>query len=237
MSRICPECKYPNPDDYTECFKCKVNMNEAEANRRNMAKAEKEAQRIQAEQEREAKRIEAQQSIPVNSPSTLPPVLGNDSGMGQDVKLPERLNRLNWGGFLLSFFWGYAHILPRKKLYLTTICIIAVCVLFGMSTSDPQEKMTFFGIYGTLASIHGFAGFVFLLKGNEMAWKARHFESIEHFTEIQTKWTYAGIAVALVIWLLQVILFAGIISDMTKAMNPASYAIPSMPMPPEMPGF
>ncbi len=33
------------------------------------------------------------------------------------------------------------------------------------------------------------------LKGNEWAWKSRHFESVEHFKKVQKAWTIWGLVV------------------------------------------
>jgi hypothetical protein len=41
--------------------------------------------------------------------------------------------------------------------------------------------------------------FVLGVKGNEWAWKNKHWESIEHFKIVQRKWMYAGL-IFLVIW-------------------------------------
>ena len=62
MSKICPECKYPNPDNYTECFKCHINMDEVRVQRQEAARAERESRRVQAEQTRVTQRMQTEQA-------------------------------------------------------------------------------------------------------------------------------------------------------------------------------
>ena len=53
-----------------------------------------------------------------------------------------------------------------------------------------------------------FFSFIFLFKGNEMAWQNRHFESIEQFKVVQKKWLLWGIGLellAILIWVTIVI--------------------------------
>lgn len=49
MSKICPNCKYPNPDNADECFKCKADISEA-AIRERQARERLERERVRQEQ-------------------------------------------------------------------------------------------------------------------------------------------------------------------------------------------
>lgn len=44
--------------------------------------------------------------------------------------------------------------------------------------------------------------FVLLFKGREWAWRARRWESIEHFNSVQKKWTVAGLVVLIAVFIL-----------------------------------
>lgn len=50
MSKICPNCKYPNSDNADECFKCKADISEA-AIRERQVRERLERQRVRQEQQ------------------------------------------------------------------------------------------------------------------------------------------------------------------------------------------
>lgn len=85
-------------------------------------------------------------------------------------EIPQEINKWNWGAFLLGWIWGVGN-----GLYWTLALIIASVIPY----------------VGWTASL---AASIFLgIKGSELAWKAKHWESIEHFKRIQHNWMIAGI--------------------------------------------
>ncbi|MCF7809654.1 hypothetical protein K9N50_01560 [bacterium] len=46
---------------------------------------------------------------------------GNDSGQGDDSRLPQELFGLNWGALLLNFVWGLAMKIPWTWLHVVPI--------------------------------------------------------------------------------------------------------------------
>ena len=102
---------------------------------------------------------------------------------GNPVADLDRVKGWNWGAFMFSWIWAFAHNLGA----------IAAIVLF----------ISFLNM-GFFASI--FLGIV----GNEYAWKSRHFESVEEFKDTQRKWSIAALLVFFFfILLFFVLVFAG----------------------------
>lgn len=103
---------------------------------------------------------------------------------GNPVADLERVRGWNWGAFVFNWIWAFAHNLG-------TIAIISLVVSFLNM--------------GLFSSI--FLG----ITGNEYAWKARRFSSVEEFKDTQRKWTIAGLIVLFFcIILFFVAIFAGI---------------------------
>ncbi len=76
---------------------------------------------------------------------------------------------LNWGAFLLPFVWG-----PANNVWIGLASLIG---LFG-------------GVFG-LASLG--VSIYLLIKGNEMAWKAKPWQSVEQFQAAQKPWIMWGV--------------------------------------------
>jgi hypothetical protein len=56
---------------------------------------------------------------------------------------------------------------------------------------------TWFGLFGLIPLLNVPVAFILLFKGREWAWRNKRWESVEHFNEVQRKWTIAGIIFAL----------------------------------------
>ena len=108
----------------------------------------------------------------------------------EDNKIPEEIQRWNWGAFILGPIWGMMH-----GIWWTVLGFLP-----------------FLPLPYTLRSI----GFVVLVavmmmlgyKGNELAWRSRQWDSAEKFLKIQERWARwsvifaIGAFVALIIFLL-----------------------------------
>ena len=90
--------------------------------------------------------------------------------------LPETLSgKFNWGAFLLTWIWGLGN-----KTYITLLIFVA-----GFLTIIP--------LVGVLIPLG--TSIWFGIKGNEWAWQNKEWQSIEHFQDVQKKWTIAGLIV------------------------------------------
>ena len=85
---------------------------------------------------------------------------------GNPVADLERVKGWNWGAFVFSWIWAFSHNLG----VVAVISLIASFLNMGLFAS------IFLGI-----------------TGNEYAWKARRFNSVEEFKDTQRKWTIAGL--------------------------------------------
>lgn len=104
--------------------------------------------------------------------SDVPLDAQNDSGT-PEAKLPVELRGWNWGGLLLPFVWG-----PANRVWLG----LAVLLVF----IPPMSGALVLLIYGPAALFVG-------MRGNELAWRARKWDSIEHFRMVQAQWTRWGL--------------------------------------------
>jgi len=87
------------------------------------------------------------------------PTNENTSGMGKEAIVPEELKGWCWAGFLWGWSWGFCN--KVKISYLTL---------------------------APLPLIDNFLNILFGLRGNELAWKSRKWESIEQFKKEQNNW-------------------------------------------------
>ena len=99
-------------------------------------------------------------------------------------EIPQEINKWNWGAFLLTWIWGVGN-----GLYWPLAIIIVGLIPY----------------VGWAASL---AASIYLgMKGSELAWKAKDWESIEHFKRIQHNWMIAGICALGVYLLITIITF------------------------------
>lgn len=85
--------------------------------------------------------------------------------MGQELRPPDGLN---WGGFLLPFWWGIWH----------GAWLWAVVAFFCFPIS----------------------AIVLLIKGNEIAFENRKYDSIEQFKSNQRIWVICGLIINIILW-------------------------------------
>lgn len=107
-------------------------------------------------------------------------IKGNGSGYGGSSTTPDEVKGLCWGGFFLPWIWGGFNGVSISFLALPGLGILRRVlprsVLFGVSL---------------LLSLF------MLVKGRELAWQNKSWESVEHFNRVQRRWTQAGLAFAL----------------------------------------
>ena len=82
---------------------------------------------------------------------------------GNDPAALREVSGWNWGAFLGSWVWAFAHRMP----------LLGVATLLGWF---------FWGIFGLAAAIY------LGVSGNELAWRSRSFESVAQFREVQRRW-------------------------------------------------
>ena len=127
----------------------------------------------------------------------------NTSGTGKSARLPKELNTYNVGAGILSVFWGYNHF-PKYKVYWGIFIIIfylnpLLSMYIAMLDLSMYEYMnTDFALYFSttinllMIIIWPIMTIIFLIKGNEIAWRNRKFKDIKQFKDIQRKWNIWG---------------------------------------------
>lgn len=119
-------------------------------------------------------------------PGTYMPVPGLEAGMvntsGARSTVPEDVKRgWNWGGCTLGCFWALA---MRMPLWALAALVSGFCALLSIPLA------IFLGI-----------------KGNELAWQNRHFESVEQFRAVQRAWAIWGVSVTIIATVLYLVFF------------------------------
>jgi len=223
---ICPKCDYPNPTHLTHCFRCKHDLsiskpniykdieyciyNENEENSLYYTTDEINNLRINGNITKDTLILRKDETTPkpagslFNFNSAVNEAFDleiNDSGKGAIAKLPEIINSLCWGGFLLPYAWGYGNIIKNKYIYLAT-CSLWIIGWFIMLFIDNIDLIMNISIVFIILNVcSAILSFIFLIKGHEMAWKSKEFSSINNFIEKQNMWFYIG----LVAWVLFII--------------------------------
>ena len=91
---------------------------------------------------------------------------------GNDPAVLEQIKGLNWGAFLLNWLWTWNNI-----GVMWGVIYLVVCFIPGLN----------------LASF--IASIFLLVKGNELAWTYRRFNSVEEFRAVQGAWVKWGLIV------------------------------------------
>ena len=127
----------------------------------------------------------------------------NTSGTGKSARLPKELNTYNVGAGILSIFWGY-HNIPKHKVYWNIFIVIfylnPLLCLYSLlegctgKPPNPLQDIAQISTYIWLITIIIWIiiTIIFLIKGNELAWKNRKFKDIEQFKDVQKKWNIWG---------------------------------------------
>jgi hypothetical protein len=143
-------------------------------------------------------------SLPASSPASVPPTQSAGPQppappalpSGNDPALLPHVRGWNWGAFFLPWIWAFAH----------GSALLAVLALLGWFAG---------GIVGLAIAIY------LGVKGNELAWMHRPFQSLEHFREVQRIWRNWGIA----LFLLQVfmVVLILIVTILLRLINSGGY--------------
>ncbi len=145
---------------------------------------EPEREREQREDAREKAGEQERQSTDSNEGA-------NDSGT-RSGRLPKSAKGWNTAAFLIGPIWG-----PANGVWLGVVGILFFVI--------PESILTL-GLRFTLYLAFGaFLGF----RGNEMAWRARRWPSLQHFRRVQQQWMLVALVVNLVLLFLIPILLRG----------------------------
>ena len=97
----------------------------------------------------------------------------------------EELNTFNMGAYAFPDFWGYIHF-PKYRIYWGAYIIISFILMYFYMETFFQQAYTIKTIIFKLLST------LFLIKGNEIAWKNRRFRNTAEFKAVQKKWFIWG---------------------------------------------
>jgi hypothetical protein len=124
-------------------------------------------------------------------------VSGNTSGQGRRAEIPPDIRSWNWGAFWGTWIWGLANRVWITLLYpLPNILSIALVVLFisNVFTTEQVVDIAQSNLWRFVIFLLWLAQIVLqvslLLKGNQWAWRARRWESVQSFLAVQKRWTY-----------------------------------------------
>ncbi len=198
----CPKCEKANVGRASYCVFCGVSMEAAvrmtpagTAATRNTARAREQRERVsQRDQRRDEsrpgerrqdERRTAQPDLRRSETRTEPlrpaPVPNaraeaNDSGT-PGGQLPAQLRGFNWAAFLLGMIWG----LGNGVLLALLVNVAGYAALWFSTRGTDSVKWMGFAAWVVANLVVGY-------KGNEWAWRARKWQSAEHFKRVQQGW-------------------------------------------------
>lgn len=120
----------------------------------------------------------AQPSPAPQAAAPAPTGVSSSTAPGLNGPLPAELGGWNWGAFLLSWIWAIGN-----QVWLGLLALVPLGPL-------PLIIAIFLGI-----------------KGNELAWNARKFESVEQFKAVQSAWAKWGV----ILFILSILIGVGLI--------------------------
>ncbi len=112
---------------------------------------------------------------------------GNTSGQGSSAAVPEEVKGWSWGGFFLTWIWWGLFNSVWWSFFLVVII--------------PQP----------------FINVILGVKGRELAWKYKRWESVEQFKLSQRKWDIAGVVLLVISLVILIIIVIELI-----AINPVA---------------
>ena len=132
----------------------------------------------------------------------------------RQTPLPEELNTFNIGAYAFSGFWAYNHF-PKYKIYWGIgILVFLLLVILNKNPSTNLKNLLpinmeylFLPLIKTIGIAGQLMAALYLVKGNEMAWRNRKFKNIEEFKAVQKAW-FTWIWVSLVCGLIILFLFS-----------------------------
>lgn len=116
---------------------------------------------------------------------------------GPNGPFPAELNHWNWGAFLLNWIWAIGN-----QVWIGLLVLLSFIPVIG-------------GIISLVMVI------MLGIKGNEWAWKARKWDSVEHFKTVQRKWAKWGIILAIVSIILGILMAVSMVFLVAKVAKEA----------------
>ena len=96
---------------------------------------------------------------------------------GNDPAMLPHVQGWNWGAFVISWIWAFSHRLPGWG--------VGILVL-NLASNIP--------VVGILPGLAAFGLSIYLgIKGNDLAWRQRPFQGVEHFRATERVWRTWGI--------------------------------------------
>jgi hypothetical protein len=136
-------------------------------------------------------------------------VSGNTSGQGKRAEIPPDVRAWNWGAFWGTWIWGLANRVWITLLYpLPNIIGIALVALFmtNVITSEQMVNILTSGITRFVMFLLVLMQIVLqvslLLKGNQWAWQAKRWDSVQSFLTVQKRWTYFFLAIFVILFII-----------------------------------
>ena len=124
--------------------------------------------------------------------TTLHPSSGvslNTSGQGRDAIVPDEIKRWNWGAFLFQNIWLRINGLGGSR------------TMQNIYGGDNWS-------YGILLNLGS--------RGNELAWRYKHWESVDAFLRIQNRWSRVAATILVVFALTVVFLLVAAVVSVLK---------------------
>jgi|GEM_PF-2701126 hypothetical protein len=142
--------------------------------------------------------------VPVGVQDTVAPSTGV---VGLNGPFPAELNRWNWGAFLLNWIWALGN-----QVWIGLLVLLAFIPVIG-------------GIISLVVTI------MLGIKGNEWAWNAKKWDSVEHFKAVQKKWAKWGVILLIISFVLAVVSGIAIVLILLNVSknNSVSYPLSTLP--------
>jgi hypothetical protein len=128
----------------------------------------------------------------------------NSSGKGKDGTVPQEIDRWNWGAFIATWIWA-----PFNGIYFPLVIFILTITF----SSVAPFFLANLGIVLLLSLASGLLNLTYFIvcivagvKGNQWAWRAKHWDSIEAFRKTQRRW----IIISLIVLLISLIVIMGV---------------------------
>lgn len=109
-------------------------------------------------------------------------IKGSGSGYGDSSIVPDEIKGLCWGGFFMPWLWG-----AFNGVQITFLALPGMGILRRVL---PRS---------VLMGVSLLLSLFMLIKGRELAWQYKTWDSVEHFNRVQRRWSQAGLAFMLVL--------------------------------------
>lgn len=109
-------------------------------------------------------------------------IKGSGSGYGDSSIIPDEIKGLCWGGFFMPWLWG-----AFNGVQITFLALPGMGILRRVL---PRS---------VLMGVSLLLSLFMLVKGRELAWQYKTWDSVEHFNRVQRRWSQAGLAFMLVL--------------------------------------